>query len=124
MKNIKISLKAQRNALVVCIGTDIPILTWDEFTVLGTIEDLIEEKKTNILSFDEIFNIYTYDKVARFNLISRLIKKKAISRKNIDSKNHYYEIIPKISFRKSKQIRTYFPRSIKEKVSLLKAFKR
>lgn len=108
--------------LVVCIGTDIPPLNTFEFMIYGIIIELIDKKQTNILTMDDIFNGCTYTKRGRFAIISRLIKKKLIKRIRLKFNSHSYEIIPKKSYKESKEMRIYKPKTRRELLNTQRYF--
>lgn len=108
--------------LVVCMGTDIPPISTIELMIYGRILELIEEKQTNILTMDDIFDGFTHSKRGRFALISRLVKKKIISRTKSGIHRHFYEIIPKMSYRQSKEMRIYKPKTRRELLSIQREF--
>jgi hypothetical protein len=115
--------KWDRN-LVVCLGTDIPPMSNAEFMIYGRIIELIDQKETHFLSMDDIFEGYTHTKRGRFSLISRLIKKKLIKRSKVPNNKHLYEIIPKMSYRESKEMRIYQPKTRRELLETEKYFMR
>ena len=76
-------LKSKRNYTNLLVWTDkkiIPMCMF-EWTVWGTILEKINEKKTAILSLNEIFEAFTFKRKERFMIISGLIKKKVIKGK-------------------------------------------
>jgi hypothetical protein len=114
-------LKIWDRQLMVCIGTDIPPLNMMESYIFERIENLIKSEK-QIISMDEIFKDYTYGKRERFDVISRLITKKVIKRCRVDAILHSYEIIPKIYWRNSKEIRYYQNLSKRSKWNIVREF--
>lgn len=108
--------------LVVCIGTDIPPVSTIELMIYGRIMELIQQKQTNILTMDDIFDGCTHTKRGRFALISRLVKKKIISRTKLGINSHAYEIIPKMSYRESKEMRIYKPKTRREMLNIQREF--
>ncbi len=122
MKKHDVQNKKWDKDLVVCIGTDIPPLSTVDLMIFGRLLELIEQKQTNILAMNDIFEGYTHTKTARFNLLSRLVKKKVIKRTRFDGLTHQYIIIPKNSYRDSKEMRVYRPNSKREKFNIMKEF--
>lgn len=108
--------------VIYCEGTSIPLISTIEFMMFENIKRKIDEKGTNILSMDEIFEGYTHTRKLRFELLSRLSKKKFIKRVRIDSNYHSYEILMNESFRDSKGMRIYKPATRRERLELIKEF--
>lgn len=111
--------------LVVCIGTDIPPISSRELMLLGRMEELISnsnepDKITTTLSV--IFEDFTFSKKSRFEFISSMIKGKFLKRTRINDKESQFEIIPKISYRKSTEMRLYSNLSRRDILSLKKQF--
>jgi hypothetical protein len=109
--------------LVVCIGTDIPPIPSNLFMIFGIIEELIIKNNTNILSMDIIFKDFLYDRKGRFQVISWLIKDKFIKLQKVNHNTHLYEIIPKIPYRQSKEMRIYSDLDKKKRCNLRREFK-
>ena len=101
------NLRRADRAVILCLGTDIPPMRERHFWIYGIIQEQMENKKTNILAMNEIFDGFTFTKKRRFNIISMLIKIKAIKRHKITPWTHAYEIIPKLCYRKSTEMRIY-----------------
>ena len=108
--------------LVVCIGTDVPPISTIELMIYGRLLELIEQKNTNILAMDDIFDGYTHTKRGRFELLARLVKKRLINRIKTNSNSHQYEILPKMTYKYSKEMRIYKPKTRKERMSLIREF--
>ncbi len=109
--------------LVVCVGTDIPPMSNHEFGVWQSIEEIMELKKINVLSMDEIFEHRTFSKKERFDLISQLIKNKVIRKRKIDHSLSEYTSIPLKSYRKATEIRVYYKLSKKERMLLKRNYR-
>lgn len=108
--------------LVICVGTDIPPIGTAEFMLFGLLLELIENKNTNVFTMDEIFIDFTYSKRDRFELLSRLIKRKFITRSLVGNLSYKYEIRPKMTFKDSKEMRIYKPKTRRERINLIKEF--
>lgn len=121
MKN-KIVQKKWDKDLVVCVGTDIPPMSTVELMIFCRLRELRDEKNTNILAMNDIFDGYTHTKYSRFELLSRLVKRKIIQRIRISNDYHEYLFIPKNSFRDSKEMRIYRPTSRKERFNIIRKF--
>lgn len=121
MKNKSVQSKWDKD-LVVCIGTDIPPIGTVELMIWGRLLELIEQKQTNILTMDDIFEGYTHTKAGRFDLLSRLVKKGIIRRNRIDNLHHEYVIIPKNTYRDSKEMRVYPIKTKAERLNVMREF--
>jgi DTW domain-containing protein YfiP len=108
--------------LVVCLETDIPPLSTQELMLLFTIKEQMEQKNTNILRISDIFEHYIYKKWERFELLSRLVKRKALVMNRFDSNSHEFKIIPNDNYKDSKEFRIYKPKSKDERLSIIKEF--
>ena len=110
------------NEVIICKGTDIPPLSSRQFYILQHLSEIIEIKKSNILSFKEIFKGFTFNKSERFPIIYSLIKSKVLKRTRINYIESTYEVIPKISYRQCTEMRIYNPKNKNERLSLMKEF--
>lgn len=108
--------------LVVCIGTDVPPMSTIELMMYGRILELIKQNNTNILAMDDIFEGCTHTKRGRFELMSRLVKRRIINRTKISASSHQYEIIPKMTYKQSKEMRIYKPKTRRERLELTREF--
>ena len=90
--------------------------------IWGRLLELIEQKQTNILTMDDIFEGYTHTKAGRFDLLSRLVKKGIIRRNRIDNLHHEYVIIPKNTYRDSKEMRVYPIKTKAERLNVMREF--
>lgn len=108
--------------LYVCKGTDIHPVSSIEFCIYSRILQLINENNANILSMDDIFDGYNHTKTQRFDLISRLIKKRIINRNRFDAIRHCYELIPKMTYKESKEVRVYYPKTRRARQMLIEEF--
>jgi hypothetical protein len=82
----------------------------------------MEQKNTNILRISDIFEHYIYKKWERFELLSRLVKRKALVMNRFDSNSHEFKIIPNDNYKDSKEFRIYKPKSKDERLSIIKEF--
>jgi hypothetical protein len=106
--------------VVFCKGTDIPPISMIEFMMFERIREALNENRSTALTMDEIFDGYTHTKSQRFDLISRLIKKKMIKRTRINYSKHMYELLPKLSFKESSEMRIYRPISRRDRIGLIR----
>ncbi len=112
-------LKSKRNYTNLLVWTDkkiIPMCMF-EWTLWGTILEKINEKKTSILSLNEIFEAFTFKRKERFMIISGLIKKKVIKRKRINIDFYEYSCLQDTGCP-----RIYPSLTKKERHSLIKEF--
>lgn len=123
MKNKTFNRKIDKE-FVVCIGTDIPVMSFREMMIFCYFDTLKASGKMPAnLSFDEIFEDFTYTEKERFLIISRLIKIKSIKRTKINDKKSLYEVIPNMRFNQSKEVRIYKPKNKQEEINLKNEFK-
>lgn len=100
--------------IVTLKGTDVPSMNFSMFLIFSKIVEFIEHHKKDILSYEEIFEGFTFHKNERFIVISRLIKNKLLNRVKFNGNHFRYFILPNINWKKTSEMRVYIPEHKKE----------
>lgn len=106
--------------IVYCQGIKMPIASIIEFMFFEHLKQKIKEEQKKVFSFDEVFDGYTHSKKSRFDLISRLIKKKFIKMEKVDDKNYLFEIIMNESYKECTEMKIYRPKTRRERFEIIR----